>query len=490
MTILRPDRLILKQDGQPLGDEIVLSVPVVRPMTGERNIDYATPDWLFQQLNAEFGFSIDACALPHNAKCPRFWSPTDDGLRRDWAGERPFWNPPYDDLSAWVRKAYNESLQGVTSVGLVPTWKKEYWFRLAVEHAQMRLVQGGRLFFAGNGEQDGRLAKLDCTVFVFGPGYQGGTVGPFLVPPWKSQSTAPRISAVRTYAASLSKPAGTLVLRTYAELVPYIVGFADGHFYFLVIVGPPGLAKSTLIRSKAPKLSCWIKGNASPFRAYCKLHQFQDAPIVFEDVDTFLGNRAGIGLLQQLTEHEDTKTVFWETDSPRLARLKIGNEYETSSRVCLITNNWARLATNLTAVEDRAIVVAFEPSSAEVHRQVVKEGWFKDKEILNFIEANLAINLMPTMRYYTKARQIKAAGLDWKIYLRTQWLTDETLVHVAGLLDDTSLPSSRGKARAFVERGLGSRSTFFKKAKMLREASTPPALAVQESTVFQNREEQ
>ena len=76
--------------------------------------------------------------------------------------------------------------RGVTSCGPRPdTAQGILVSALPPRHAQMRMVQGGILLFAGGGEQAGRLARQDCTVFVFGPGFQGGTIGPFLVPPYK-----------------------------------------------------------------------------------------------------------------------------------------------------------------------------------------------------------------------------------------------------------------------------------------------------------------
>jgi len=79
-------------------------------------------------------------------------------------------------------------------------------------------------------------------------------VGPFLIPPWKS-TTPPRISGIRTYAAPLSKPEGTKVVRTFEELVPFIKAFAQDYFDYLVILGHSGLKKSTLLRSKLPSLA-------------------------------------------------------------------------------------------------------------------------------------------------------------------------------------------------------------------------------------------
>jgi hypothetical protein len=36
---------------------------------------WETPPRLFAKLDEEFHFTLDACALPENAKCKRFFSP-------------------------------------------------------------------------------------------------------------------------------------------------------------------------------------------------------------------------------------------------------------------------------------------------------------------------------------------------------------------------------------------------------------------------------
>lgn len=48
--------------------------------------EWATPQGFFDKLNEEFHFTLDPCALPHNAKCNKFFTPNDDGLRQDWGG--------------------------------------------------------------------------------------------------------------------------------------------------------------------------------------------------------------------------------------------------------------------------------------------------------------------------------------------------------------------------------------------------------------------
>lgn len=67
---------------------------MIRP-NRENPDDWETPPAFFDILDREFGFTVDACAAPHNAKCDRYWTREQDGLAQDWSGERVFCNPPY-----------------------------------------------------------------------------------------------------------------------------------------------------------------------------------------------------------------------------------------------------------------------------------------------------------------------------------------------------------------------------------------------------------
>ena len=72
---------------------------------------WETPQDFFDKLNAEFHFTMDACAVEQNAKCKRFISPQEDGLKASWDGV--VWcNPPYGKtIEKWVQKAH-ASAQG------------------------------------------------------------------------------------------------------------------------------------------------------------------------------------------------------------------------------------------------------------------------------------------------------------------------------------------------------------------------------------------
>ena len=114
--------------------------------------EWATPQWLFDKLNDEFHFTLDPCALPTNAKYAKFYSPEDDGLKQDWAGEIVFCNPPYGKAIAnWVRKCSEESKKpNTTIVMLIPArtdtrYFHDYIYRKAKE---IRFIKG-RLRFGG-----------------------------------------------------------------------------------------------------------------------------------------------------------------------------------------------------------------------------------------------------------------------------------------------------------------------------------------------------
>ena len=91
--------------------------------------EWATPQKTFDELNAEFNFTLDPCATDENAKCDKYFTIEDDGLIQDWSNEIVFMNPPYGrEIKHWVRKAYEESLKGATVVCLIPSrTDTTYW---------------------------------------------------------------------------------------------------------------------------------------------------------------------------------------------------------------------------------------------------------------------------------------------------------------------------------------------------------------------------
>lgn len=48
--------------------------------------EWATPQNIFDILNAEFSFNLDVCATANNHKCERYYTQEQDGLKQAWGG--------------------------------------------------------------------------------------------------------------------------------------------------------------------------------------------------------------------------------------------------------------------------------------------------------------------------------------------------------------------------------------------------------------------
>lgn len=112
---------------------------------------WATPQDFFDEMDKEFSFTLDVCALPENAKCKVYYSPEVDGLTQPWNG-RVWCNPPYGrEIGKWVRNAYLATASGSAEVVvmLLPARTDTRWFHEYIyQKAEIRFVKG-RLKFGG-----------------------------------------------------------------------------------------------------------------------------------------------------------------------------------------------------------------------------------------------------------------------------------------------------------------------------------------------------
>jgi site-specific DNA-methyltransferase (adenine-specific) len=131
-----------------------------------RSEEWPTPQSFFDELNEEFNFTLDPCATPENAKCPRFFTKVEDGLTQDWGTHTVFCNPPYGkNMRKWARKCFDASMRGATVVLLAHSRTDTRWFHDWVYgKAELRFVKG-RLRF-GTGRQSAPFPSL---VAVFKP---------------------------------------------------------------------------------------------------------------------------------------------------------------------------------------------------------------------------------------------------------------------------------------------------------------------------------
>jgi site-specific DNA-methyltransferase (adenine-specific) len=113
--------------------------------------DWATPAWLFRELDLEFRFTLDVAASPANAKCRHFYTADDDALLQPWAPQVCWCNPPYGrSIGSWMAKARDEAKRGAVVVMLLPSRTDTAWWHEHVERKafDVRFLRG-RLNFDG-----------------------------------------------------------------------------------------------------------------------------------------------------------------------------------------------------------------------------------------------------------------------------------------------------------------------------------------------------
>lgn len=148
-----------------------------------------TPQWLFEALNAEFKFCLDAAALPETAMCERFITPQIDSLKVGWGdfihpsvrSPMAWLNPPYSNLTPWIKKCLAEKDNGIGSVVLIPEDSSAEWWpgdacseirRIVGYRDECGKWRSGRISFinAKTGEEMGSNNK-GSNLLIFIPGY-------------------------------------------------------------------------------------------------------------------------------------------------------------------------------------------------------------------------------------------------------------------------------------------------------------------------------
>jgi site-specific DNA-methyltransferase (adenine-specific) len=128
-----------------------------------------TPETVFEQLNKEFKFNLDAAADFKNRKCKLYFNEKDNAFSKNWnvLPQTIVWlNPPNGrNYKKWIQKAVKES-DKCTVVCLLPATTEADWFKEYVfARAEVRFINK-RLKFDGHltGSTKGSM------VVIFGRG--------------------------------------------------------------------------------------------------------------------------------------------------------------------------------------------------------------------------------------------------------------------------------------------------------------------------------
>jgi len=261
----------------------------------------------------------------------------------------------------------------------------------------------------------------------------------------------------------ITKPEQAFTVTTYDELHRFVQAFADGHLNLLILVGSAGIAKSQSVRRAVGEGACWIEGNATPFGIYTQLYKHRGELIVIDDVDSLYTDRSAVRLLKCLCQTDPEKSIAWH--SAAAGTDEIPRQFQTSSRVVIIANDWKTLNHNVAAVQDRGHLIIFEPTSEEVHREVSK--WFWNQNIYDWFADHLHLIPNPSMRNYVRAAELQASGINWVQHLLSEIPSKTRLV--AELRADPQFATENDRIVVFGERGGGSRATYFNHKKKLRQ---------------------
>lgn len=119
------------------------------------NNEWSTPQYVFDELNKEFNFNLDVCASDWNAKCEKYYTKEDDGLKKPWFGTC-WMNPPYGkEINKWIRRAYEVSFYNVTTVCLIPSRTDANYFHDYCLKGEIRFIRG-RIHFVDINGKSGR----------------------------------------------------------------------------------------------------------------------------------------------------------------------------------------------------------------------------------------------------------------------------------------------------------------------------------------------
>jgi hypothetical protein len=268
---------------------------------------------------------------------------------------------------------------------------------------------------------------------------------------------------------------------TYAELDQWVSAFMqkDG-LRLLFVVGNPGVSKSESFKRKMVEgQHRHIRtGRLTAFQLYKQIFKERGSAIILDDVDDALKKNDTARMLMSLCETDQSaRRIAWYGSDSQLwvtkgkKKHRVPQEFSTTSRICIICNEWDILTKKLGALLDRGTVVFFDPDPAEIHRYV--RQWFQDEEVYRFIGKHLDKIPQHSIRLYVQAAEQKRMGLDWKNVLLETWTNEQPTGKVKErlvreLLDDDQYRTEKDRIDAFVNhRDGGSRRTYFNIKKRL-----------------------
>jgi hypothetical protein len=227
-----------------------------------------------------------------------------------------------------------------------------------------------------------------------------------------------------------------MLITRYSELRKRILAFSSGDYPLMVVYGRAGICKTTIAREALPEgVAHWISGDCTAASFFDELRAYQDYPIVLDDVDGIHRDADKVRLLKQVCQLRKPCTVTRRNKRNTRIKDSHGNviaddgELQTRSPILILTNEWERINRHVQALDDRAVLLEFGPSSFEIQEYV--EPWFlahaakkgvEGRLILDWIAEHLDLSSnKASVRDYEIAVADVRNDLDWKDHLLQRW---------------------------------------------------------------------
>ena len=216
--------------------------------------------------------------------------------------------------------------------------------------------------------------------FLLASNFPTGTVGHLLKSYVAQKQRAPHSLGLGSprppvSVTPLASPSILSVKVRFDLLEKAVTNVATGSIISVIISGPGGLGKTHTVLATLNKLGLemgkdykLITGYASPRGLYETLFNHNGQLIVFDDCDSVLNDRIGVGLLKGALDSYNVRSISWVVklapDKSRLPEeLQIPDSFQFTGRVIFITN---RLLYELDQpIRTRSLVISVDMNTKE-----------------------------------------------------------------------------------------------------------------------------
>lgn len=230
----------------------------------------------------------------------------------------------------------------------------------------------------------------------------------------------------------------------YNSLATCLRHMAEGKMRSLIVNGPPGVGKSSMVKQFLTQYSTddhkVVSGHITNLSMYHALftHRESKQVLVLDDTDNVFSKIEGLNILKAAMDTQPVRTVNWESSSGALSAMKVPTSFKTNGGVVLITNvgfsdSNSKLGTHLKALKDRSHVIQVGSNSKEgcynmIAYMVLKKDMLKAYELteatkralLAFIHENLDRMVTLSLRTMIKlAEWYKNEPNEWRSYAAT-----------------------------------------------------------------------